>query len=329
MESVADWPLERKLQEALSRSLPKLGPGVREQVSALLTKETLGVMAAVLTAWVVSHAFGVGEAIDLIILAAGAIAIGMAVFEGLDQLYHFARRTYGARSTDDLDAAAGHFARAVAILGIQAVLAVLLRGAPRSYKGGTRAYGPVTPVGQAYKPTLRWSKVGTNGKKLPAGAGGTDSWGDIVVSSRGSSTTRQLVMLHERIHQILTPKLYRLRNFRIANRDASYVYSSLSRLLEEALAETYAQAKVHGALEALSAIRFPIQQRYVYLFRRGGYKPNLEGMGVVPELLGIAVGSVSVQSIIFDVFVGPGAAEPATSDEIPPPSVGHGASGSW
>lgn len=328
MESVADWPLERKLQEVLTRSLPKLGPGVREQLSALLTKETLGIMAAVLTAWVVSHAFGVGEIIDVVILAVGAVAIGLAVFEGIDQLYQFAVRTYRARTMDDLDAAARHFAKAVSILGIQAVLAVLLRGAPRSYRGGIRGHGPVTPVGQAYKPTLRWSKVRKNRTKLPAGDGSTNSWGDIIVSSRGSSKTRQLAMLHERIHQILTPKLHWLRNFRIANREGSYKFSSLSRFLEEALAEAYAQTRVHGVREALTGIRFPIQNGYVYLFRRGGGTPDLEGLGIVPEFLGIAVGAVSVEGIVYDVFVGPGASEPAKEEEMSPPSAGHGSSGS-
>jgi hypothetical protein len=88
--------------------------------------------------------------------------------------------------------------------------------------------------------------------------GWTTSWGAIVISSRGSATTRQLVLLHERIHQILTPKLYPLRNFRHANRNASYRYSSLSRFLEEALAESYAQLRVNGFTEAIAALRFPL-----------------------------------------------------------------------
>lgn len=331
MESIADWPLERKLQEALTRSLPKLGPGVREQVSALLTKEALAVMAVVLVAWVVSHAFGVGEIIDLVILGVGAVAIGMAVFEGVDHLYEFAARAHGARTTEDLDASGDHFAKAVSILGIQAVLAVLLRGAPRSYRGGVNKRGPVTPVGQAYRPTITWSKYVPGYGRLVAGQGWTTSWGNIVVSSRGSATTRQLVLLHEKVHQTLTPTAYRLRDFRISNRDASYRYSSLSRFLEEALAETYAQARVHGVREALSALRFPLnkESKYVYLFRRGGYDSKFEGMGVLTELLGIASSTIAVEGTHYDLFMGPGVREPAKEQRIAAPVASGGASGSW
>ena len=327
MENVSQWPFERKLKEALTRSLPKLAPGAREQIAALLTPEALGIMAVVLAAWVASHAFGVGEAVDVILVAVGAVAIGLAVFEGLDQLYQFAVRTYKAQTTDDLEAAAGHFAKAVSILGIQAVLAVLMRGAPKSYRGGVRkGAGPRTAAGAAYKPTLRWSKYVKGKGNLPAGSGWTTSWGDIVVSSRGSSTTRQLVMLHERIHQLLTPKVARLRDFRISNRDASYKYSSLSRYLEEALAESYAQLRVHGVTDAIAALRFPTKFKYVYLFRRGGYSAGFEGMGVLTELFGI--GAVVVEGMTFDLYLGSGGEDAPKDQQTAAPQTG-GASGSW
>ncbi len=119
MESVAEWPVERKLEEALRRSLPRLGPAARAQVEALLTPEALATIAAVLVAWIVSHAFGIGEVIDIIILGAGALAIGMAVLEGADHLYQFAVRACRASSSSDLDASGAHFATAVGILGIR------------------------------------------------------------------------------------------------------------------------------------------------------------------------------------------------------------------
>lgn len=313
MEFVGGWPFARKLEETLKRALPLLGPEARAQVSALLTPQTLGVMAAVLVAWVLSHAVGIGEIIDIVILAVGVVGIGLSVFQGVDELYEFAMGTYKAGTTRDLDVAAGHFAKAVNILGVQAVLAVLLRGAPRTYQGGLRAKGPPTAVGAAYRPTLRWSKFEPNYGRVAAGDGWTTSWGDIVVSSRGSAKTRQLVMFHERIHQILTPKLYPLRDFRYANRNASYRYSSLSRFLEEALAETYAQLKVNGLSEGINAIRFPIRQSYVYLLRRGGFQPKMMGHGVVPELLGLAVGAIQIDGIWHDIHVTSVAAEP---DEV-------------
>jgi hypothetical protein len=330
MESVAAWSVDRKLEEALRRSLPKLGPAARSQVEALLTPEALATVAAVLVAWIVSHAFGIGEVIDIIILGAGALAIGLSVFEGVDHLYQFAVRACRASSSAELDAAATHFAAAVGILGIQAVLAVLFRGAPKTYRGGVPPrMGPVTGRGMAYRPTIRWSKYEPRFGRLPAGEGWTNSWGDIVISSRGSARTRQLVLFHERIHQILTPKLYPLRNFRIANRDASYRHSSLSRYLEEALAETAAQVRVFGVSELFVGVRFPIRARYVYLLRSGagsGHSAMLRGSGLLTETVGLTTFGLIAAGMPFDVLIGSGIDEPIDADTVAIP-LAPGATG--
>lgn len=332
MESVSEWSIDRKLEEALRRALPKLGPEARSQVQALLTPQALATIGAVLVAWVISHAVGIGEIIDIIILSVGAFAIGMAVFDGLDHLYQFAVRAYRGRSSGDLDAAASHFAMAVSVLGIQAVLAVLFRGSPRTFRGGLpRGLGPTTARGMAYRPAFRWSKYEPKFGRLAAGEGWTNTWGDIVVSSRGSARTRQLVLLHERIHQFLTPKLYPLRNFRIANRDASYRHSSLSRYLEEALAETIAQVRVLGAKEALIGIRFPVNNQYVYLMRSGAgpmHSQMLRGSGLLTEITGLMTAGLLVSGMPFDVRIGKGNDEMAKADVIAAPA-GLGASGSW
>ena len=103
MANVAVLSFEQRLGETLTRTLPKLGPETRAQLAAIITPESLAIIATVLVAWVVSHAFGVGEAIDIILLATGVLAIGMAVFSGLDHLYKFASGTYAARTDRDLD----------------------------------------------------------------------------------------------------------------------------------------------------------------------------------------------------------------------------------
>lgn len=92
---------------------------------------------------------------------------------GSHHLYQFAVRACGARSSSDLDAAGAHFATAVGILGIQAVLAVLFRGAPKTYRGGLpRRTGPVTARWMAYRPTIRWTKYEPKVGRLPAGKAG-------------------------------------------------------------------------------------------------------------------------------------------------------------
>lgn len=66
--AIASWTFERRLEETFKRRLPKLGPEARDTLAAIITPESLAIIAGVLVAWVVSHAFGVGEIIDVIIL---------------------------------------------------------------------------------------------------------------------------------------------------------------------------------------------------------------------------------------------------------------------
>jgi hypothetical protein len=111
MENIASWPFERRLEESIRRALPRLGPEVQSQIHKILSPEALAIVATVLVAWVASHAIGVGEIIDIIIVVLGVFAIGLAVFEGLDHLYDFAATAYRAKSIQNLDQAADHFAR--------------------------------------------------------------------------------------------------------------------------------------------------------------------------------------------------------------------------
>jgi hypothetical protein len=91
------------------------------------------------------------------------------------------------------------------------------------------------------------------------------------------------VLLHEKVHQFLAPKLYLLREFRMGGRWDSYTRSSLYRFVEEALAETIAQVGVTGMRNFFLGIRFPVGARYVYLTRGGGFDPRFLGKGVLPE----------------------------------------------
>lgn len=300
-----------RLGEALQRSRTHLEPEAAARVRELINPTSLAIIAGVLIAWVASHAFGVGEAVDLIIGVVGATSIGFAVFTGLDELWEFASDTYRARTEQDLDTAGAHFAKAVTILGIEAVLAMLFRGRPRSGRSKPVAIGPEPPRG----PGLRAHPTTTGTMREAAGGGGTDAWGNITYSLRGSARDQALVIAHERIHQILTPKLYPLRRFRVQNRFNSYFHSSLVRYLEEALAETTAQVRVGGGLGAiLEGIRFPVENGYVFLRRGGGFARAMTGQGVLTEAAGL-IGSGSAAGISFTVWFreapSAGAARPA------------------
>jgi hypothetical protein len=120
-EIVRMSPAER-VGEGIRRGVARLAPAVQQQLQALVTPQALGVAAAFFVAWIVSHAVGVGFVIDALFLGAGVIAIGFAVFSGVDELMQFGQGALAARTGRELDAAAGHFAAAVSILGVQAVM---------------------------------------------------------------------------------------------------------------------------------------------------------------------------------------------------------------
>lgn len=300
---VASWSLEERLQETFNRALPKLGPEARAQIEAMMNPTSLAIIAGVLVAWVVSHAIGLGQLIDIIIIFGGVVAIGSAVFVGLDYLYDFAIGVYRAKTTADLEVAADKLAKAISILGIQAVLAILFRGtkAPRTGRGRHIPIGsppPRTP-GMRYKPKVR------RDPKLEAGAGETTFWGDIWISTKGSANDRAMALLHESVHRFLAPKLYLLREYRVNNRASSYVRSSLWRYIEEALAETVARVGILGMQKLFSGIQFPVKQGYMYLRKGGGsWSSEFGGRGLIPETAGLLHRGI-VHGIAFELWFSP------------------------
>lgn len=98
-----------------------------------------------------------------------------------------------------------------------------------------------------------------------------------------AAAIRLKVLLHEKVHQFLVPKMYILREYRAGNRAGCYVRSSLWRYIEEALAETIAQLGVVGFRKMFVGMRFPVKNGYVFLKRGGGYHPQLAGGSVIPE----------------------------------------------
>jgi len=282
--SVTTWTFGQRLRKVLELSLPLLGADAADEIIQMLNPKALEIMAGVLVAWLVSHAFGLGEIIDAILTAVGAIALGLSIFSAIDHLYDFASWTYKASNLAELQIAAAHLAKAIAIIGIQAVLAVIFRGAkrPKTYKDSPPRLNPKPRAqGWFYKPKI------TVDPTLPAGEGFTTEWGDIEVSSLGSATDRALVLLHEKVHQFFVPKLDILRTYRAGTRVKSYVGSSLYRYIEEAFAETIAQVGVQGFRHFFEGVRFPLRSQYMYFLKGGGYETRMLGEGLLREGAGL------------------------------------------
>ncbi|MGH2610504.1 MAG: hypothetical protein ACRDHF_15595, partial [Tepidiformaceae bacterium] len=186
----------------------------------------------------------------------------------------------------DLDKAARHFARAVSVLGVQAVLAILLRKPKAFQRPNVRLPAPPPRRGAIfYRPTI------TRGVNLPPHVPGkTTDWGDVLISWRVSGREGRLTALHERVHSILTPKLYPLRRLRVQVSANAYSKSELLQYLEEALAETFAQVCVNGPGAMIRGITFPVRLGYVSLSRMG------------KEVRGMLLGPVTVAGMIYNAY---------------------------
>lgn len=155
--AVWEWPMDRKFAEALRRTAPKLPGSMRHEFEALLTKENLAIMAAGLVVWAGSHAFGVGAAVDIVLLVGGVVLLGMAVFDVAGDVGDFLVGASTADSEQDLDAAATHLARAIAVIGVAAFVALLFKGAKaaKGGKGGKGSAGGKARAAEAAPPAPR------------------------------------------------------------------------------------------------------------------------------------------------------------------------------
>jgi hypothetical protein len=152
---------------------------------------------------------------------------------------------------------------AIAIVGglglLRALAARLVRGIALRL---ARRAGRLTPRGRLFgKPSM------TGDPSLRAGEGWTDKFGNVTYSTAGSATDQALVKHHELVHSFLSPKLNVLRNLRADFGHFAYNHSHLIRYVEEALAETYAQLRVHGLKGLPEGIMFPIANGYVSVSR--------------------------------------------------------------
>jgi len=278
-----------KIGEVMRRSLPLLPANLRGAVEAMLSPGSLAIIGGTLVVWAGSHFFGVGEVVDVILLGVGVIALGFSVFEGASELYDFAMGAVNARTEADLDKAAKHFARAVVVLGISAIQAILLKGQGRTVAArgrpqlrGRVQVGAPPPAGNQ----LRLSRPAS----VPGGAlGDTDAFGVIRVARNQSIAEQRLTLLHELVHRYFSPRTGPLRQFRAEMRMAGYMRSAFLRYLEEALAEGYAQLRINGLADAVRALRFPLNGGYVVVSQLVA-----EGQAIGTIVLGGAAFQVSI-----------------------------------
>jgi hypothetical protein len=288
-DEIARMSKLERVAEALRRSIPHLPAEGRAMVTSMLEPASLAMVGGTLVVWIGSHAFGIGEFVDLVLLGAGAAILGFSALEGAKGLYDFAKLALAARSESDLDQAGQSFARAVLLLGVSTVQAILLHGQGRMAiaRGRPQVYappevGPTPPAGNQ----LRISRPAS----MPGRAvGGTTGFGEIAIARDQPWTEQRITLLHELVHRYFSPRTGPLRRLRAQLKMSAYARSALLRYLEEALAEGYAQLRVNGLAAGLRAYRFPLRFGYVTISQM-----TTEGSAIGTIVLGGTTFHVSI-----------------------------------
>ncbi len=276
---VANWSALQKFDAVVKRAILNLPGDVGEELLALLDPVAIGIAVGVVVVWAASHFFGVGQIADVVLLIVGVISLGPVAWTAGKHLIDFAIGTVEAKNEVDLDTAARHLSDAAAMLGVQVIMALLLKKAPKVLNEPrvlmNRPVGrpftiktvgePPTTAGKLFYelPEIEVMKrLPYAGREVP---GSTNQWGQSKVFPRKGSTPKdiELAKFHEEFHRLLAPKFQlfpQLRQARAVLRMNSYLKSYLLRYIEEALAETIARMRSRGFKvgEIWEGIKFPV-----------------------------------------------------------------------
>jgi len=290
---IVHMSVANKIGEAIRRSLPHIPVDAQASVRALLHPHSLAIVAGTLAVWAGSHAFGVGEIVDVILLSIGSVSLGFAVFEGAAELHNFVMRVQNAHTEADLEKAGRHFAHAITLLGVSTLQASMLRGQIKTINGRKRLpkIRPLPYVG--LPPTAGTPLRIFRPARIPdAVLGETSAYGEISVARNQSLSEQRATLFHELVHRYFSPRVGPLLKLRAEVNMSAYSRLAFLRYLEEALAEGYAQLRVYGLVTALGAIKFPIQAGYVSV-------SQLASEGRV-------IGSITLAGTIFQVSTSSG-----------------------
>lgn len=255
---------------ALKKSIDYMPESVGREISSIFSPQTVIVVLSTLTAWALAHFIGIGELMDFILLIVGFGTMGWSVYSLAQELMSFVRGAYFATTEQQLNEAAKHFANAVAMVGVQVILAILLRkpmkktvanGLPKEWKPSmAKDVGLPRPK----LITKLTSKLGVqpDGSRI---RGVTDYYGNIWIDNTQTITKQVETFLHESAHRFFAPRIAPLRELRAGLAASANTRVALMKYIEESIAQTYAYFKMNGiSLENLKAgFDFPIRNEYV------------------------------------------------------------------
>ncbi|KOC87362.1 hypothetical protein [Winslowiella iniecta] len=313
---IATMDLQARLEASITKAASLLPEDIGKQLLVLISPTSLATMAATVVLWAGSHFIGIGEIADIILLVVGWAAVGGVAVEAGSKLCDFATKTYNAHDEADLDDAASDLAQAITLIGINTVMALMLKKGPRDTFGTQlnkhkmpayssslgRELAAVAPKnshpGWRYRPKIRFTD------KIEAGHGAADPWGDITIGRRYDRTVLSAdeaakkvleTIYHEKVHQFVAPKFYLLRELRAFINISAYQKSYILRYLEEFLAETIGLLRVRGLSKKyiIQGLKFPLKNEYQITF-----------VALRHEAAGIFLGPIMVGGLIYNVYYG-------------------------
>jgi hypothetical protein len=323
---VATLSTADKIQQVFNRVGKYAGDDVQQVLKSLITPTSLGIIAGTMTVWGVAQFFGVGEIVDIIMLAVGVAVLGKNAIDFAEDMAEACTRTLRARTDDDLEMAAQSLGKAIVEAGVEVVLALLLRKdlgeikiklqRVRQMNVSMVPVPPKPPAGA--KPTIRFTRSLGSGPDYGWVRGETDAYGNIKIAREGyevvpspsgptarwttlSSAEKLETILHESVHRFFSPKLDVLREFRASAGMTGYSRLYLLQYLEEAMAQGYAALRTRGISGVWEGIRFPIKNGYVSLT---DFATSGKYIGAVAGL--VAMGHIYVSGQTFIVSFMPG-----------------------
>ncbi len=130
----------QKLFEAIK--LAPMAESVKQQLLNAISPQSLGLFALVFGAGAVAQATPVGWAADLIIaglLAWGFWSVGSIIFEVIKDFAAFTTTALNAKSEADLTRAGKHFSNAIAMIGVNVVIAMVAHTAAKGVNAKLKA----------------------------------------------------------------------------------------------------------------------------------------------------------------------------------------------
>lgn len=118
-----------KLFVALRQFALRLPKEARHHAKVLVDPANLAIMAGALAIWVGAQATPVGWVVDIAMFGMGVVAIGSEAIDVAREFRDFAVGVLGAEDESELRAAVDHLAKAMAIVGVDVVVALLLKKA--------------------------------------------------------------------------------------------------------------------------------------------------------------------------------------------------------